>query len=236
MLTFSHDQTRPQTRQRGQDGGRPTPSGCDGVRGSDRLSRNTDAERADAPRLSAVLGPRARETRRRLLEAVASSVASTPYRDVRVQDVARHAGTSAATFYNYFSDLESAILVLSEDLYRQVLDLAPRALTPPSAFPDQTLLIDLPAEILAFCAENSVLMRLTNLCADEGREPFIEMRTAIWKALTAPIAKLVEVEGGKPPGEGLVHPIVAALMEAALRVDPTSQISLMKTLGVAWLS
>ena len=59
-------------------------------------------------------GPRGLATRRRLIECTATLVADTPYSDLRVTDVARAAGTSPATFYQYFVDLDAALLVLAD--------------------------------------------------------------------------------------------------------------------------
>ena len=44
---------------------------------------------------------------------------TTSYRDVKVIDIAREAGTSPATFYQYFADVEAAILVLAEEMAQQ---------------------------------------------------------------------------------------------------------------------
>lgn len=55
-------------------------------------------------------------TRQRLLECTADMVQRNAYRDVKVVDIAREAGTSPATFYQYFPDVESAVLALAENL------------------------------------------------------------------------------------------------------------------------
>ncbi|MEZ5320950.1 MAG: helix-turn-helix domain-containing protein [Microthrixaceae bacterium] len=41
---------------------------------------------------------------------------SVNYRDLKVTDIAREAGTSPATFYQYFGDVEAAVLALAEQL------------------------------------------------------------------------------------------------------------------------
>ena len=41
---------------------------------------------------------------------------ATSYRDLKVVDIAREAGTSPATFYQYFPDVTTAIVGLSEDM------------------------------------------------------------------------------------------------------------------------
>ena len=51
----------------------------------------------------------------RLLECLSEMLASTSYRDVTVIDVARLAGTSPATFYQYFPDIQAAVVELAGD-------------------------------------------------------------------------------------------------------------------------
>src|ERR1051325_406700 len=71
-----------------------------------------------------VPGRRGMATRARLLDAIATLLAQTSYRTVRVIDIAREAGTSPATFYQYFPDVEHAILVLAEETAQDGLTLA----------------------------------------------------------------------------------------------------------------
>lgn len=59
------------------------------------------------------LGPRALRTRRRILEATMALLAEKPMRELRVIDIARRIGSSPATFYQYFKDVEDAILSLA---------------------------------------------------------------------------------------------------------------------------
>ena len=56
-----------------------------------------------------VPGRRGRATRQRLLERTAEMLETSSYRDLKVVDIARGAGTSPATFYQYFPEVESAI-------------------------------------------------------------------------------------------------------------------------------
>ena len=63
-----------------------------------------------------VPGRRGRATRQRLLECTAELLAATPWRSIKVIDIARQAGTSPATFYQYFENVEAAITVLAEEL------------------------------------------------------------------------------------------------------------------------
>jgi AcrR family transcriptional regulator len=58
------------------------------------------------------LGPRARATRERLLESTAVLLRERGLREASVAEIARRAGTSAATFYQYFEDVDAATLEL----------------------------------------------------------------------------------------------------------------------------
>src|SRR5258708_21159527 len=66
-----------------------------------------------------VAGRRGQATRTRLLECLAELLASTSYRDVTVIDVARQAGTSPATFYQYFPDIQTAVVELANDVLKE---------------------------------------------------------------------------------------------------------------------
>src|SRR3990170_2175491 len=82
-----------------------------------------DALVADARALDGrALGKRGALTRRRLLDATATLLEDRGIRDLRVVDIARAVGTSPATFYQYFRDVEEAVLVLAEEVGE---DLAP---------------------------------------------------------------------------------------------------------------
>ncbi len=66
-----------------------------------------------------VPGRRGQATRTRLLEQALAMLASTSYRDLKVVDIARGAGTSPATFYQYFPDAEAALRALADDLVEE---------------------------------------------------------------------------------------------------------------------
>lgn len=62
------------------------------------------------------LGPRALQTRTRILEATVEILDQKPLRDLRVIDIARRIGSSPATFYQYFKDVEDVILHLASQV------------------------------------------------------------------------------------------------------------------------
>src|SRR5215831_10649719 len=62
------------------------------------------------------LGRRGALTRRRLLQATGELLETHGVRDLRVVDIARAVGSSPATFYQYFRDVEDAVLALAESV------------------------------------------------------------------------------------------------------------------------
>lgn len=63
-------------------------------------------------RQNAVIGPRGAAKRAAFLTALEAAFATTPWHQVSVIDVARDAGGSAATFYQYFPNVEAAFDVI----------------------------------------------------------------------------------------------------------------------------
>lgn len=61
------------------------------------------------------LGPRAARTRSAILAAVAEHLRGTPWHLASVLAVARDAGVSAGTVYQYFPDLAAAVRELAAD-------------------------------------------------------------------------------------------------------------------------
>jgi AcrR family transcriptional regulator len=59
------------------------------------------------------LGQRGARTRRRLLDATSQLLETEGIRDLRVVEIARVVGTSPATFYQYFRDVDDAVLALA---------------------------------------------------------------------------------------------------------------------------
>ena len=71
-----------------------------------------------------VIGARAHRTRRRLLDATAKLLEERGALGLRVVDITREVGTSPATFYQYFPDVEEAILVLADEATDDIESLA----------------------------------------------------------------------------------------------------------------
>lgn len=62
------------------------------------------------------LGPRGQRTRQRILEAVGAAIERQGLRGLRLADIADDVGFKPPAFYQYFADLDEAILALCEEV------------------------------------------------------------------------------------------------------------------------
>ena len=69
------------------------------------------------------LGRRGAQTRQRLLDATARLLEDNGLRELRVVDIARAVDLAPATFYQYFRDVEEAVLALAEEVGEQATPL-----------------------------------------------------------------------------------------------------------------
>ena len=134
-------------------------------------------------------GRRARETRERILEALGKLLTTMPYRNIRVTDVVKEVGTSPATFYQYFADIESAVLALAQDVAKEAASL--KSLTEGANWTGKAgaaaadRVVD---GISAFFKDNEAVVRVLDMAALEGDARFRRVRTQLINSLTAPLA------------------------------------------------
>lgn len=122
------------------------------------------------------LGPRALRTRSRLLDATRALLAERPLREVAVVDIARRAGTSPATFYQYFKGPEDAILELAsraaEEMPGVLAEL--RGLIPgPGALPAARAFV---RAFISHWDRHRAVLLVRNLAAESGDRRFERVR------------------------------------------------------------
>ncbi len=122
------------------------------------------------------LGLRALETRQRLLAATSELLEKRSLREIRVVEIARKVGTSPATFYQYFRDVEEVVLTLASDAADQMPDLAEllgdewnRA----HGLDKARAIVD---AFIRHWDEHQAVLRIRNLAADEGEARFQKVR------------------------------------------------------------
>jgi len=147
-----------------------------------------------------IAGRRGQATRTRLLECLGELIASTSYRDVTVIDVARRAGTSPATFYQYFPDIQTAVVELANEVLKEagtLKDLASeQSWTGRGGGTAAAALVD---GFLDFWREHEAILRVVDVAAAEGDRRFSRIRTKLLNSVVQALAEAItELQrGGK---------------------------------------
>jgi AcrR family transcriptional regulator len=151
-----------------------------------------------------VPGRRGRATRQRLLECTGEMLTTTSYRDVKVIDIAREAGTSPATFYQYFADVEAAILVLAEEMAQKGAHLTEIIAEGPwDGDRAAATALELVDAFLAFWDEHRAVLRVMDLATDEGDGRFQKIRVGLLNGITrelADVTRSAQAAGRLPKG------------------------------------
>jgi AcrR family transcriptional regulator len=127
-----------------------------------------------------------------LLERTREMLSSTSYRDLKVVDIARGAGTSPATFYQYFTDAEAALLALSDELVGEGRERLTRPVLegPWDGHAAYGTCESVAAAFLAFWSKNAPLLGVIDLAAMEGDRRFRGIRVQLLNPLTEALAEV----------------------------------------------
>jgi len=158
-----------------------------------------------------VAGRRGQATRQKLLDCLGEMLSSSPYRDVKVIDVARKAGTSPATFYQYFPDVEGAVLEIAEQTVAESSGLAElaanRSWVGKSGWQTAQELVD---GFLEFWRKNDAILRVVDLGAAEGDKRFYKLRMKILNSVNTALADSVAELQAKGKVDKDVNPAAIA--------------------------
>ncbi|MFF9865239.1 TetR family transcriptional regulator [Streptomyces sp. NPDC013953] len=158
-----------------------------------------------------VAGRRGQATRQKLLDCLSEMLSSSPYRDVKVIDVARKAGTSPATFYQYFPDVEGAVLEIAEEMAKEGAALTElvsgRAWVGKAGWQTAEELVE---GFLDFWRKNDALLRVVDLGAAEGDKRFYKIRMKILNSVTNSLTDAVKELQSKGRVDKDVNPAAIA--------------------------
>ncbi|MFF9117083.1 TetR/AcrR family transcriptional regulator [Streptomyces massasporeus] len=158
-----------------------------------------------------VAGRRGQATRQKLLDCLSEMLSSSPYRDVKVIDVARKAGTSPATFYQYFPDVEGAVLEIAEQVASEGAALTEllegRSWTGKAGWQTAQELVD---GFLEFWRKNDAILRVVDLGAAEGDKRFYKLRMKILNSVNNSLADTVAELQAKGRVDKDVNPAAVA--------------------------
>ncbi len=146
-----------------------------------------------------VIGRRAIQTRRRLLDVTAALLAERGALDLKVIDVARVAGASPATFYQYFADVEDAIAALAAELAVSVTPISSMLDVDWSGVDGLDRAREFVAAYTRFWDENGSVLRIMMLRADDREERFRQVRRAYSEPFM--IAMVAKVRSAQDAGQ-----------------------------------
>jgi len=179
------------------------------------------------------LGPRAQQTRKRLLEATAELLEERGLRDISVVEIARTVETSPATFYQYFKDVPDATLQLADEAGEEITALLARIEEPwggRRGFDAARELVD--GFIRHWDAHRAVL-RIRNLASEEGDRRFQRARRdSTQPVLDGLAAKVKEAQAAGRLSEK-IHPYAAAAALTAMLEQLAAFHRELQTLGVS---
>jgi AcrR family transcriptional regulator len=137
-----------------------------------------------------VPGRRGLATRRKLIDCTIELLATTPYRDLKVTDITRAAGTSPATLYQYFVDLEDVLLAVAEQTSDEALQLVGliknRSWKGTSGVQSVEELVD---GFLDFWRSHRPTLRVVDLLSTEGDKRFRRQRVLMLNSITKSLAE-----------------------------------------------
>ncbi len=160
-----------------------------------------------------VPGERGRQTRQRLLDATVELLAVTPWRSVKVTDIARQAETSPATFYQYFANVEQAIQVLAEGMVEQAGQLAELVGGDWSEEASWDTARAVTEGFLGYWEDNRAVFRVVDLATEEGDGQLRGIRVRALNAVTVALAQVIAT--ASPSTEGGVAGVAGATCSPA---------------------
>jgi AcrR family transcriptional regulator len=161
-----------------------------------------------------VLGARAKETRDRLMRATAELLGKRKVRELRVVEVARAVGSSPATFYQYFKDVEDVVLQLARaasDEMPAVVELIDRDWTGEDGI---RYARDVVEQFIQHWDQHRDVLRVRNLASEEGDRRFQKVRSDALSPVLLALARKLEQREGERAAE--LHPHAAAAALAAI--------------------
>jgi AcrR family transcriptional regulator len=136
-----------------------------------------------------VPGRRGLATRRKLIDCTIKLLATTPYRDLKVTDITRAAGTSPATLYQYFVDLQDVLLAVAEQTTEEALQLVDLITNQPwkgaGGVRSAEALVD---GFIDFWRSHRPTLRVVDLLSTEGDKRFRHQRVLMLNAITKSLA------------------------------------------------
>lgn len=138
------------------------------------------------------LGQRALKKRRQLMDATVELLRQRSLRDLRVVDIARAVGTSPATFYQYFKDVEDVALQLAEEATAKMPSLMRMFEGDWQGEAGLQKAREVVDAFINYWDEHGAVLRVRNIAADEGDTRFLAIRSQATTPMLASMEKLAD--------------------------------------------
>lgn len=162
------------------------------------------------------LGPRALKTRERLLQATLELIERRGVRELSVVEIARQVGTSPATFYQYFGDVEEAALALAERASESIPDLVAPMSGPWRGNAGIETARSVVEAFLEHWDEHNAILRLRNIHADSGDERFRKLRRMAEGGALEALAKQIGQARDDGRVSAQIHPLAGSAAMLAI--------------------
>jgi len=165
------------------------------------------------------LGQRALKKRRQLMDATADLLKKHTLRELRVVDIARAVGTSPATFYQYFKDVEDVVLQLAEEATAKMPGLMLMLEGEWEGDEGLEKSRKIVNAFIQYWDEHGAVLRVRNVAADEGDTRFLAMRSQAMTPLLSAMTQKMEARQKnlkRPVNEKSMKPLAAAVAMGAI--------------------
>lgn len=165
------------------------------------------------------VGERGRKTRLLILGCLVVEIGATGYRGTTVARVARRAKKSRATFYQYFPDVDHALLALAEEIAQAGAASAAwtKAASDPAASHRPTV-TDRVQAFFTLYEQHRVILRVIEMKSAEGDRRFTELRMRFLDGLHTDLVRAARADhpaAGARTIASAVAPLVLMLAEVA---------------------
>jgi len=155
------------------------------------------------------------------MSVVVEILKTTPFRNLKVADIARKASISPSTFYLYFKDVEELVLEVVKSTAKtppEVLACLDREWTQENCFEQAREFVELYGK---YWDEHRDILRLRNAEADRGNENFLEERLKWSQPILDAITKKIEQgqERDAISRQATANAIAAVLLAAIERLS-----------------
>ena len=174
-------------------------------------------------------GKRGRATRQRLLDETQALLTQVAFHDLKVVDISRAAGTSPATFYQYFADVDAAVLSLIEEMVDNGSDELRSLVTEPD-WQRREAAAALAEGFLIFFDHHSAMLRVIDLATIEGDERFRALRIRLLNGVFLALRELAE----KAEAAGRLAPGVAPGAAAGILTTMLAHVSAHQSGFASW--